>query len=133
MARGYYPRIASLVAQEQSVVVLCEVVVVKFGGTDALSSCSKYGGIAAWMGRGALPASFARLRVSWGGCHREPGWLKRRDSPLRLLSSRFLSEKKPDLREGARGTRPDPAARTAYHRVGLGPTDEVRRLHYEMG
>ena len=94
MARGYYPRIASLVAQEQSVVVLCEVVVVKFGGTDALSSCSKYGGIAAWMGRGALPASFARLRASWGGCHREPGWLKRRDSPLRLLSSRFLSEKK---------------------------------------
>ena len=94
MTRGYYPRIASLVAQEQSVVVLCEVVVVKFGGTDALSSCSKYGGIAAWMGRGALPASFARLRASWGGCHREPGWLKRRDSPLRLLSSRFLSEKK---------------------------------------
>ena len=96
MARGYYPRIASLVAQEQSVVVLCEVVVVKFGGTDALSWCSEYGGIAACMGRGALPASFARLRASWGGCHREPGWLKRRDSPLGLLSSRFLSEKKGD-------------------------------------
>ena len=97
MARGYYPRIASLVAQEQCVVVLCEDVVVKFGGTDALSWCSEYGGIAACMGRGALPASFARLRASWEGCHREPGWLKRRDSPLRLLSSRFLSEKKNTL------------------------------------
>ena len=94
MARGYYPRIASLVAQEQWLVVLCQVVVVKFGGAGALSWCSECGGIAAWVGRGALPASFARLRASWGGCHREPGWLKRRDSPLRLLSSRFLSEKR---------------------------------------
>ena len=101
MARGYYPRIASLVAQEQSVVVLCEVVVVKFGGTGALSWCSEYGGIAALMGRGALPASFARLRASWRCCHREPGWLKRRDSPLRLLSSRFLSEKKKELIKGS--------------------------------
>ena len=65
MARGYYPRIASLVAQEQCVVVLCEVVLVKFGGTGALSWCSEYGGIAALMGRGALPASSARLRTSW--------------------------------------------------------------------
>ena len=65
MARGYYPRIASLVAQEQCVMVLCEVVVVKFGGTVALGWCSRYGGIAAWMGGGALPASFARLRASW--------------------------------------------------------------------
>ena len=55
MARGYYPRIASLVAQEQCVVVLCEVVVVKFGGTDAHRA-----------------ASMAALPLGWGEGHCPP-------------------------------------------------------------